>query len=231
MLELYMAYSDYKDLMKLIEKMLLELIKKIFKKRKIFYQGKEIDFKIPWQRLEFSDLLKKEAKINYEEWGREAILKKAKDFSLQVSEIAPKIEIADEIFKKICRPKIIQPTFVIHHPVGFQPLAKALDENPEKLANLQLVIAGIEMGNGFSELNDPIEQRKRFEEQEKLFKAGFEEAQRSDEEFLEALEYGMPPAAGFGLGIDRLVILLTNSSSLREVILFPTMRPKYEKNY
>ncbi|KPJ56924.1 lysyl-tRNA synthetase [Parcubacteria bacterium DG_74_2] len=227
-LELYWAYADYKDLMKLIERLFLNLIRKVFRKRKIKYQGQEIDFKIPWQRVEFSDLLKKYAGINYEEFNRERILKRAKELEIEISEAASKAEIADEIFKKICRPKIIQPTFVIHYPVGFQPLAKKLDENPEKIANLQLVIAGIEFINGYSELNDPTEQRERLEEQEKMFKAGFEEAQRSDEEFLEALEYGMPPATGLGLGIDRLVILLTDSSSLREVVLFPILRPKWE---
>ena len=105
-------------------------------------------------------------------------------------------------------------------------MAKALEKNPTKLANFQLVVAGWELVNAFSELNDPIEQRKRFEEQEKMYKEGFKEAQRMDKDFIEALEYGMPPAAGFGMGIDRLIVILTNSHSLREVILFPTMRPK-----
>jgi lysyl-tRNA synthetase class 2 len=152
--------------------------------------------------------------------------KKAKELGVDVEKGSGKAEIIDQIFKKYCRPKIVQPTFVIHYPVGFQPLAKQLEKDPKKLANFQLVASGMEIINAFSELNDPIEQRKRFEEQEKLFKQGFEEAQRRDEDFLEALEYGMPPAAGFGLGIDRLVALLTNSHSLREVILFPTMRNK-----
>jgi lysyl-tRNA synthetase class 2 len=115
---------------------------------------------------------------------------------------------------------------VIHYPLGFQTLAKALDKNPKRLANFQLIVAGIEIVNAFSELNDPIEQRRRFEEQQKLLKEGYGEAHPFDDDFLEALEYGMPPAAGFGMGIDRLVMILTNSYSLREVILFPTMRPK-----
>ena len=134
--------------------------------------------------------------------------------------------ILDEMYKKICRPKIIQPTFVIHYPVGFQTLAKSLETACDKLANFQLVAGGMEICNAFSELNDPIEQTKRFQAQENLFRAGFKEAQRIDEQFLEALEYGMPPAAGLGMGIDRLVSLLTDSHSLREVILFPTMKPR-----
>jgi len=137
---------------------------------------------------------------------------------------ADKANIADEIYKKFCRPKIIQPTFVIHHPYGFQPLAKKLEG--EKLASFALVIAGAEVVNAFSELNDPQEQEQRLKEQEKLFSGGFEEAQRSDEEFVEALEHGMPPAAGFGMGIDRIVSIITNSSSLRDAILFPIMKPK-----
>ncbi len=128
--------------------------------------------------------------------------------------------------KKTCLPKIWQPTFIINHPLGAFPLAKALDDAPSKLANFQLVTAGWELINAFSELNNPLEQRRRFEEEEQYFKAGLEEAQRMDEDFLEALECGMPPAAGFGLGIDRLVALLTDSHSLREAILFPAMRPK-----
>jgi len=227
-MELYWAYADYKDLMKLVESLFLKLMTKIFKKKKIEYQGQEIKFKTPWQRIEFFDLLKKYAGINYEEINREEIFKKAEGMGLLISESASKVEIADEIFKKNCRPRIIQPTFIIHHPAGFQPLAKSLEDNPQKLANFQLIISGVELINAFSELNDPLEQRKRFEEQEKLYQSGFEEAQRSDEEFLEALAYGMPPAAGLGLGVDRLVMLLTNSSTLREVIFFPTMRPKWE---
>jgi len=137
-----------------------------------------------------------------------------------------KAEILDEIYKKICLPKIWQPTFIIHHPRSKSPLAKSLKQNPEKLSSFQLVGGGWELVWAYSELNNPIEQRKRFKEQEEKYKKGFKEAQRMDEEFLEALEYGMPPAAGFGMGIDRLVALLTDSHSLREVILFPTMKPK-----
>jgi len=226
MLEFYWAYADYKDMMHLVEKMFSYLLKKIFGKLEISYQNKKINFKTPWSRIEFSQFLGKETKINLDEINQGALLKEAQKLGVQIEKGASKAEMADEIFKKICRPKIWQPSFIIHHPLGFQPLAKPLEETPEKLANFQLVAGGIELINAFSELNNPIEQRKIFEEQEKLYKAGFEEAQRIDDDFLEALEYGMPPAAGFGMGIDRLVILLTDSHSLREIILFPTMRPK-----
>jgi lysyl-tRNA synthetase class 2 len=225
-LEFYWAYADYKDMMKLTEKMIFSLLKKIFKKSKIEYQGKEIDFKIPWPRIEFDVLFRKEVKMDYDTVNRDTLFKKAKEMELEIEGKAPKFEIADEIFKKVIRPKIWQPTFVIHYPLGFQTLAKTLDKNPKRLANFQLIVAGTEVINAFSELNDPIEQRRRFEEQQKLLKEGYGQAHPFDEDFLEALEYGMPPAAGFGMGIDRLVMILTNSSSLREVILFPTMRPK-----
>jgi lysyl-tRNA synthetase class 2 len=226
MLEFYWAYADYKDLMKLTEKLFDFLLKNIFPSTKILYQGKEVDFKFPWPRLEFSQLIREYAKIDLDEVNRDALFKKAKELGVKTEKGAEKAEIADEIYKKFCRPKIWEPSFVIHHPLGFQPLAKALEENPKKLANFQLVAAGFELLNAFSELNNPIEQRKRFEEQEKMLRSGFEEAQRMDKDFLEALEFGMPPAAGFGMGIDRLVSLLTDSHGLREVILFPTMRPK-----
>jgi lysyl-tRNA synthetase, class II len=224
--EFYWAYADYEQLMKLTEKMFKYVLKNIFGSYKITYGEKEINFKTPWKRVEFSDLLKKHAKVDLSKVNQKEIFKKAKELNVKVEKEMPKAEIADEIYKKFCRAKIKEPTFVIHHPTGFQPLAKKLDDDSEKLANFQLVIGGIELANAFSELNDPIEQRKRFKEQEKLHKEGLEEAQRMDNNFLEALEHGMPPAAGFGMGIDRLTMLLTNSQNLREVILFPTMKPK-----
>jgi len=226
MLEFYWAYEDYKDLMKFTEKMFETLLKRVFGKLEIKYENKKINFKTSWPRIEFGQLLRKYAKINFEEINQETLEKEAQKLGVETAKITNKTAIADEIYKKYCLPRIWQPTFVINHPLGFFPLSKAQEKDPRKLANFQLVVAGWELVNAFSELNDPLEQRKRFEEQEKLFKEGLEEAQRMDEDFLSALEYGMPPAAGFGMGIDRLVALLTDSHSLREVILFPTMKPK-----
>lgn len=226
MLEFYWAYADYKELMKFTEKMFKTLLKNVFGKEKITYEGKEIDFRAPWPRIEYDALFRKYTRIDLAEMNVDALRLKAKE--LLGAEIkGGKAEIADEIYKEYCRPKIVEPTFVIHHPQGSAPLAKQLDGDPSKLARFQLVLAGgIELINAFSELNDPSEQRERFKEQEKILNQGFEEAQRMDEDFIEALEYGMPPAAGFGMGIDRLTALLTDSHSLREVILFPTMRSK-----
>jgi len=224
-LEFYWAYSNYKDLMKLTEKLFSVLMKNVFGSLKIKHNDKEIDFKAPWQRIEFSQLLKKYTKIDLDEINLEGLKKEAKKLGIEPK--GEKAEIADEIYKKYCRSKIWQPTFIIHHPLGAFPLAKQFEKNPSKTENFQLVVAGFELVNAFSELNDPIEQKRRFEEQEKIFKQGFGEAQRMDKDFIQALEYGMPPAAGFGMGIDRLVALLTNSHSLREIILFPLMKPKH----
>lgn len=225
-LEFYWAYANYKDLMKLTENLFERIIKKNFGKLEIEYEGKKINFKTPWPRTEFSQLIRKHTKINLEEINEKALREKVKKLGISIEADRGKADLLDSIFKKICLPKIWQPTFVIHHPLGAFPLAKQLESNPTKLANFQLVAAGWELVNAFSELNDPLEQKRRFEEQEKFYKKGIEEAQRRDPDFLEALEYGMPPAAGFGLGVDRLVAILTDSHSLREAILFPTMRPK-----
>ncbi len=158
-----------------------------------------------WQKITFSEAVKKYSKKEYA---------KIKSDDL------------DEIFKKEVRPKIIKPTFITYYPKSISPLAKSCPDNPELTERFQLIADGAEIVNGFSELNDPIEQRKRMEEQEKMYRAGDAEASRLDEDFLEALEYGMPPAAGLGIGIDRLVALITKSHNLKEVIIFPTLKPK-----
>ena len=226
MLEFYWAFANYKELMKFTEEMFEKVLIAIFGSTEISFQGKKIDFKTPWPRLEFDALFRKETKIDYDTINEQGLLEKTRELGIEPEKGASKAALADEIFKKFCRSKIEQPAFVINYPLGFQTLAKALEDNPKRLANFQLIVAGTELVNAFSELNDPFEQRNRFDEQEKLAKMGFAEAHKKDEDFIEALEYGMPPAAGFGLGIDRLVVLLTDSESIRDAILFPTMRPK-----
>lgn len=223
-MESYWAFADYKESMKMTEQMLEFLTKKLFKSTKVQIGDGTIDFKAPWERIEFRDLLQKYAKVDYDLHDAKGLAEQAKRLGVEVEKGAGKAEIADEIYKKFCRPLIINPTFIIHHPLGFQPLAKAKDD--KHLANYQVAVAGTEIINAFSELNDPIEQAKRFKEQAELFKQGFSEAQQNDVEFVEALEHGMPPTAGFGMGIDRLIMLLTNSANLRDAILFPLMKPK-----
>lgn len=224
--EFYWAYADYKMAMNLTEEMIKTVVKKIFGKLQIQYEGKKIDFKTPWPRVEFSSLFKKYTKINLDEINEKALKSKAEKLGIKIEKGEGKPELADKIFKKCCQPKIWNPAFIIHYPSSLKPLAKTLEKNQKKAANFHLIIAGWELVNAYSELNDPLEQAKRFEEQEKSFKKGLEEAQRMDKDFIEALEHGMPPAAGFGMGIDRLVVLLTDSHSLREIILFPVMKPK-----
>ena len=189
MLELYWAYQNRDGLMEFAEKTISDLVKKVKGTTQITYQGKKIDFKTPWKRVKFDDLVKEKKGAGL-----------------------------DECFKETCRRDIIQPTFVVDHPSELTLLAKAKENDPKHSDRFQLVVGGIEMINGFSELNDPQEQAKMFERADI-------ELERKDRDFLEALEYGMPPAAGLGIGIDRLIILLTDCHSLREAILFPTMRP------
>ena len=228
-LEFYWAYADYKEMMKMVEKMITYVLKRVFKRNYIEYEGKKIKFKLPFKRIEFEQLFREYTDIDLSEIHSKALEKKAKEFGLKIEKGEGKVEIADKIYKKFCLPNILEPTFIIHHPRGTFPLAKTLDDNKEKLASFQLVIAGWELSLGFSELNNPLEQEERFKEQEKYYRKGLEEAQRMDKDFIEALEYGMPPSAGFGMGVDRLIALLTNSHSIKEVILFPFMKKRNKK--
>jgi len=225
-MEFYWAYADYKEIMKFIEKMITTVVKNLFGGLRIKYEGKEIDFKPPWKRIEYVTLIRNFAKTDIETINKDSLLKRVKELAVEIDNKMTKFQLADAVCKKFCLPKLWQPTFIIHHPEGSIPLAKQLDEDPKKLGSIQLVIAGLELAKAYSELNDPIKQYENFKEQEKLFISGVKEAQRMDEDYIEALEYAMPPTAGFGMGIDRLVALLTDSHGLREVILFPTMRPR-----
>ena len=225
-MEFYWAYADYKDMMKFIEKMMVAVVKNLFGKTKIEYEGKEVDFKAPWERVEYAALIRKFAKIDIETINQEALFAEAGKLGVTVDKTMTKFQLADAVYKKTCLSKLWQPTFIIHHPEGSIPLAKQTDENPQNLGTIQMVVAGLEIAKAYSELNDPVKQYENFKNQEKLFVEGVEEAQRMDNDYIEALGYGMPPTAGFGMGIDRLVTLLTDSHSLREVILFPTMRAK-----
>ncbi|MBI2507301.1 MAG: lysine--tRNA ligase [Candidatus Niyogibacteria bacterium] len=227
MLELYEAFSDAENHRSFIEKLLKHLVKIVNKSPVVKYQGSEINFGKKFISMTFEDALGRFALINnYRKMSDEELGLKAKQFGIEIEGGETKAKIADKIFKKICRPKIIQPTFVLYYPLEILPLAKESGEYPGMADMYQLIAGGLELIKGFSELNNPSEQRRRFEAQEEMRKTGDQEASRMDEEYLEAMEYGMPPAAGLGMGIDRLVMLLTNTANIREVILFPTLRPE-----
>jgi lysyl-tRNA synthetase, class II len=206
MLEAYFAYKDYNWLMEFTEDLFVYL---------------KDDFKKPFKREKFNVLLKDETRLDYDKSTEKDFRKFAETNEIKVEKEMTKANLADDIFKKLIRPKIIEPTFVIDHPLDLSPLAKKINET--NVARFQLIAGGFELTNAFSELNDPLDQKERFEEQKKL-KGG--EVHPYDKDFLEALEYGMPPAAGIGIGIDRLVMFLTNSHNLKEIILFPTMKPR-----
>ncbi len=219
MMELYWAYQDRDGLMRFVERFLKEIIKKTKKNLFISYGNKEIDFKSSWKRITFRDLIKKNCGLDIEKSSNKQLLKKLSDLGQKVDKNDPREILLDEIYKKACRPNILQPTFVIDHPLEMAVLAKSKESDQNYADRFQLIAGGMELINGFSELNDPIVQEKRFQ----YSKISLE---RRDKDFLEALKYAMPPAAGLGMGIDRLAALLTDSYSLREIILFPTMRPK-----
>ena len=227
MLEFYQAYSCASDQQKFVEKLLQQVLKNITGQSTFNYGKDQIDFSTPFKRVSYFDLLKRYALIQDPETiPDDKLLLKTKQLGVKVGKGDSREKILDNIYKKTCRPKLIQPTFVEDYPVNYLPLAKRLTNNPNLVDAFQLVIAGIELVKAFSELNDPLDQRERFSNQEKMRQAGDDEAQHKDEAFLEALEYGMPPAGGVGIGIDRLVMLLTNTTNIKEVIFFPTMRPK-----
>lgn len=227
MLEFYWAYSDYKAGMKFTEKFLRTVVKDVLGKNSFVYKGHKIDCAGTWERIEFKDLLHRYVKIDYDAYDFNGLRKQAMGLGVKIDKkVYSKAEVADQIYKKLVLPNIVRPTFVMHHPSEMLPLAKPLETNSDYAASFQLIIAGWELIKAYSELNDPVLQRQFFEAQERLKRVGDEEAQSADYDFVEALEYGMPPALGLGLGIDRLVALFSDAHSLREVILFPTMKPK-----
>ncbi|QER42387.1 lysine--tRNA ligase [Thermodesulfobacterium sp. TA1] len=228
MLEFYEAYATYEDLMKRTEELFYGLALDIKGSSKIVYQGQEIDFTPPWQRIEFLKSLIELGGVPEEVlFDREKLIKFAKEKGIELNLKDPRIgKWWTKLFEELVEPKLIQPTFVVKFPVEVSPLARRSDENPDFAERFELYIAGKEVANAFSELNDPRDQRKRFEEQLKLKDIDEEIPPEIDEDFIRALEYGMPPCAGEGIGIDRVVMLFTDSPSIREVILFPHLRRK-----
>ncbi len=224
MLELYQAYSDYGDLMELTEELFAKIAREVLGTLKIEYQGKRIDLKAPWKRLTLKNALKKYTNLDIDRI--KDIEREAEGLGLKLEEGLTRAQVIDHIAREFVEPRLIQPTFITDYPRELSPLAKAKRNNPNLAERFELFIGTLELANAYSELNDPILQRERLREQLALRWAGSEETHIMDEDFLRALEYGMPPCAGLGLGIDRLVMLFTDSPSIRDVILFPHMRPE-----
>lgn len=227
LLELYQAYTDYFGMMDLCENIFRTVAKNVLGTTKITYNDIEIDLSKPFDRLTMLEAVRKYADIDFSLIKTEEEAKElAKKHNIHYEERHKKGDILNLIFEEFVEEKLIQPTFIMDHPVEISPLAKRKPTNPEYTERFELFITSREMANAFSELNDPIDQRVRFEAQEELKALGDEEANSIDEDFLNALEHGMPPTGGIGIGIDRLIMLLTDSAAIRDVLLFPTMKTK-----
>lgn len=226
-MECYWAYADYRNMMSLTERMIAQIAQKVLGTTRIIYQKKEIDLRPPWRRLTLRDAILQASEIDLEKYPTLPELKtEIQGKKLKIEPQPTWSKQVDELLKVAVEPQLIQPTFIIDYPVELSPLAKKKRDNPKLVERFEPFIGGLEFGNAFSELNDPLEQRERFMAQEAMRRAGDEEAQLLDEDFLSALECGMPPTGGLGIGIDRLTMILTDAPSIREVILFPTLRPR-----
>jgi len=234
LMELYQAYTDYYGMMDLTESMFKYLAEKVCGSSVITYNGIEIDFGKPFERITMVDCIKKYAGIDFDEVKTDEEAKAlAREKNIEFEERHTKGDIVNLFFEEFCEKNLIQPTFVMDHPLAISPLTKKKPDDPEKVERFELFINTWEMCNAYSELNDPIDQRERFAKQEEAFANGDEEANHTDEDFLNALSIGMPPTGGIGYGIDRLVMLLTDSPAIRDVLLFPTMKtlePKRAEN-
>ncbi|OQY17317.1 MAG: lysine--tRNA ligase [Desulfobacterium sp. 4572_20] len=227
MLEFYLAYATYEDLMDLTEKLFIHLLTKLFNKLTVTYQGNLIDFATPWQRISLIDSLRDIGGIKESALFDSKTLKDvARSKGVELGENEEDGRVLAKLFDHIVEPKLVQPTFIIDYPIQVSPLSRRKDDNPTIAERFELFIGGKEIANAFSELNDPDDQRERFLKQARLRDSGNDEALFMDEDYIRALEYGMPPTAGEGIGIDRLVMVLTDSPSIRDVILFPQMRKK-----
>lgn len=225
LMELYQAYTDYEGMMELTESMFRYLAEKVCGSTKFTYNGIELDFGKPFERLTMNDAIKKYAGIDFDAVpDTEAAKALAKEHHIEFEDRHTKGDIINLFFEEYCEKELIQPTFIMDHPIEISPLTKKKTSDPTKVERFELFINTWEMCNAYSELNDPIDQRERFKAQEAALAAGDEEANRTDEDFLNALEIGMAPTGGIGYGIDRLVMLLTDSPAIRDVILFPTMK-------
>jgi len=227
MMEVYQAYTDYKGMMELAEGLVSYVAQEVLGSTKIVYQGQEIDLTPPWDRLTMIEAVKKYAGIDFDGVSSDDEARRiAKEKKIHIKDSMTKGEVLSLMFEELVEEHLIQPTFIYDYPVEVSPLTKRKPGRPDLTERFEIFITGREMGNAYSELNDPIDQKERFLSQVKKREAGDEEANMMDEDFLTALEYGMPPTGGLGIGTDRLIILLTDSYSIRDVLLFPTMKPK-----
>ncbi|NLM74001.1 MAG: lysine--tRNA ligase [Clostridiaceae bacterium] len=226
MMEVYQAYTDYHGMMDLAESMISSVAQEVLGTTKISYQGTEIDLTPPWPRLTMVEAVKKYADVDFNNIKTdEEAIKAAKEKGLTIEGKPTKGEVLNLFFEEFAEQNLIQPTFIIDYPVEVSPLTKRKPDQPELTERFELFITGREFGNAYSELNDPIDQKERFLDQVRKREAGDEEANMMDDDFVTALEHGLPPTGGLGIGIDRLVMLLTDSYSIRDVLLFPTMKP------
>jgi lysyl-tRNA synthetase class 2 len=227
MLEFYQAFADYEAMMRLVEELLLELVRTVTGgASSVMHQGVRIDFTPPFRRLAYYDALREYGNMDVRSMDDAALRDAVSSFGIDEVERMTRPKLIDELFKELVEPHLEQPVFITDYPRELSPLAKPKRGDPSLVERFELIVAGREIANAFSELNDPIDQRERFAAQVRLREAGDEEAQAYDEDYIRALEYGMPPTGGVGIGIDRLVMLLTDQPSIRDVILFPTMRPE-----
>ncbi len=226
MLELYQAYADYQDMMRITEELLSTVVQEVLGRTQVQYGEHKIDFSPPWTRLTMLEAVEKYTGEDFSHLSDREAHQQAGKLGLEVPADVPWGIILNEVFETFVEEHLVQPTFVTGHPVDVSPLAKRNAENPRLTDRFELFIMSWEIANAFSELNDPFDQRERFQQQLEERARGDDQAHMMDEDFLHALEYGMPPAGGLGIGIDRLVMILTNSPSIRDVILFPTMRPR-----
>lgn len=227
LMEVYEAYTDYIGMMELTESLISTVAREVLGTTKISYQGQEIDLTPPWNRMTMIDAVKKYTGVDFNEIaGDEEARNIAKEKKVHIKEDMSKGEILNLMFEEFVEEHLIQPTFIMDYPVEVSPLTKRKPEQPSLTERFELFITSREMANAYSELNDPIDQKQRFISQMKKREAGDEEANMMDEDFILALEYGMPPTGGLGIGIDRLIMLLTDSYSIRDILLFPTMKPR-----
>ncbi|HET9949134.1 MAG TPA: lysine--tRNA ligase [Longimicrobiales bacterium] len=224
MLEWYQAFSDYHGQMELVERMVLHVLDTVVGARELEYQGERIAFEAPFPRLRFMDALSERLGSDAHTLSEADLRREAERLKIPELDGAGRGKLLDKLFSELVEPGLVQPTFVIDHPKELSPLAKEHRADPRLTERFELYIARAEMFNGFSELNDPLEQRARFEAQARLAAAGDEEAHRIDEDYIRALEYGMPPTGGVGMGVDRFVMIVTGQTSIRDVLLFPVLR-------